>query len=86
MDQLQHKQLMLSWNDTIDLMLGKQMIAQDLLPVEWLTAINTLMSEEKEMAEGGLLAVSHNTSFQPCLIITSGKAQYTSTAVRLLKP
>jgi hypothetical protein len=27
MEQLQHKQLMLSWNNTINLMLDKQMIA-----------------------------------------------------------
>jgi hypothetical protein len=52
-EQLQHEQLMLSWNDTIDFMLDKRMIDKDLLPVEWLTAINTLMSEETEMAEGG---------------------------------
>jgi hypothetical protein len=52
MDQLQHEKLILDWNNTVELMLDEKLIPQELLPVEWLTAINTLIGNEMALAEG----------------------------------
>ncbi|PLW46474.1 hypothetical protein PCASD_06305 [Puccinia coronata f. sp. avenae] len=52
LEQLEHEQLLCNWHHTIQGMLEKRLICQEMLPIEWFTTINQLMIKETAVAEG----------------------------------